>query len=690
MEPDREAERAEAGAPDCPRRSNRARIANQQFEDYELYVTVEEEELMMATMDNNPAEEEEDENVLAAVAHYIMVHYEEKEGIKRKKKKYKPKSGQYQLEAGIKRFRERGETAVTKELNQFNKYGVFKPKHTRDLSDKEKSKALSLLIFLKEKKSGDIKARSCANGNKQREHIAKEEAAAPTVALESVFITSTIDVKESRKVVTIDIPGAFLHADNEDYVIMKMVGTLAELMVKTNPKLYRQYVILEKGKSVLYLRLQKALYGMMKSALLFYRKLVSELREMGFEINPYDPCVANKMVNGTQMTIRWHVDDLMISHLSQGEIMKVVRQIKDIYGENLAETSGTVHDYLGMTFDYSFTKEVRINMWDYLQNVIQEFPEEITGVCATPANDYLFKVREDGRKLSKELAEAFHHTVYQLLFAANRARRDIQTAVSFLTTRVKAPDEDDWGKLVRVLKYLNGTKYMKLILGADEMKLNIHWYIDGSHQVHEDCRGQIGSLMTMGKGAAISSSNMMKCNTQSSTETELVSLHDKLPDVIWTRYFVECQGYDIDEYVIFQDNMSSLSLEKNGRISSSKRTKHIKAKYFLIKDYYKSGEIDLRYCPTDVMWADVLTKPLQGQKFRDMRAFLQNCLRDYDDDIELNIDQLARKSMNQQVKTVASSRECVDGHAKLRIKQQAQEPSQPRGQPPATSLRTKQ
>jgi hypothetical protein len=69
-------------------------------------------------------------------------------------------------------------------------------------------------------------------------------------------------------------------------------------------------------------------------------------------------------------------------------------------------------------------------------------------VCATPANDYLFKVSEDGRKLSKDLAEAFHHTVYQLLFAANRARRDIQTAVSFLTTQVQAPDEDDWGKLV--------------------------------------------------------------------------------------------------------------------------------------------------------------------------------------------------------------------------------------------------
>ena len=163
----------------------------------------------------------------------------------------------------------------------------------------------------------------------------------------------------------------------------------------------------------------------------------------------------------------------------------------------------------------------------------------------------------------------------------------------------------------------------------------------------------------MGKGAVISSSNIMKCNTWSSTETELISVQDKLPDIIWTRYFVECQGYDIDEYIVFQDNMSSFLLEKNGRMSTLKQMKHIKAKYFLIKDCYDSGEINLRNCPTDVMWANVLTKPLQGQKFRDMRAFLQNCPRDYDDDIELQTDQLARRSINQQAKTVASLWEWV-------------------------------
>jgi hypothetical protein len=151
-----------------------------------------------------------------------------------------------------------------------------------------------LLIFLKEIQNGDVKAQSCANRSVQWNHVAKEEAASPTVGLKSVFATAAIDAKENKEVVTIDIPGAFLHATNEDYVVMQMNGMLAKLMAKTDPKLYQKYLTNEKGKKVLYLRLQKALYGMMKSALLFYRKLISELKEMAFEVNPYDPALSTR------------------------------------------------------------------------------------------------------------------------------------------------------------------------------------------------------------------------------------------------------------------------------------------------------------------------------------------------------------------------------------------------------------
>jgi len=131
--------------------------------------------------------------------------------------------------------------------------------------------------------------------------------------------------------------------------------------------------------------------------------------------------------------------------------MAFVKKIKDIHGENLAEKVGSVQDYLGMTFDYSFDNKVRINMNQYFLKVIKEFTQEILGMCATPAADHLYKIREDGKKLNEDLAEALHHTTYQLLFAAKRAQRDIQTAGLFLTTQVQEPDEDNWAKLVQVL-----------------------------------------------------------------------------------------------------------------------------------------------------------------------------------------------------------------------------------------------
>jgi len=100
------------------------------------------------------------------------------------------------------------------------------------------------------------------------------------------------------------------------------------------------------------------------------------------------------------------------------------------------------------------------------------------------------------------------------------------------------------------------------------------------------------------------------------------------------QYFLEAQGYTISSNIVYQDNMSTLSLAKNGYVSSSKCTKHIKAKYFFIRHYHNAQELELRYCPTEQMWANVLTKPLQGSKFRQMHAFLMNCPADYAEDIQ--------------------------------------------------------
>jgi hypothetical protein len=494
-------------------------------------------------------------------------------------------------------------------------------------------------MFLTEKRSGEVKARACANGSVQRKHVAKEEAAAPTVTSEAIFVQSTIYAHESRDVATCDIPGAFLQAGNPDFVLMRLDGILAELMVKIAPTLYRKYVTTNaKGKSVLYVQLEKAVYGMMKSALLFYRKLVADLTSIGFEINPYDPCVANKLIDGKQMTICWHVDDLFIGHDDPNVVTNFLEWLAKRYDtddKKLNVVRGHKHDYLGMNLDFSKKGAVCIDMIPYIKKINEAFPEKITGVQSTPAGDRLFQVRppDEAKYLPEEQARAFHHTTAQLLFLS-RVRRDIQTTVAFLTTRVKKPDEDDWGKLKRVLRYLHSTRFLRLTLSADSLS-NIVWYVDAAHQLHDDCKGHTGSILTFGRGATTSSSTKHKVPAKSSCESEIIGLYDKISDVLWTRQFLEAQGYKINTNVVYQDNMSTLSLAKNGYISSSKRTKHIKAKYFFVRHYHNAGEIDLQYCPTEQMWADVLTKPLQGAKFRLMRAFLMNCPIDYSEDPDI-------------------------------------------------------
>jgi hypothetical protein len=270
-------------------------------------------------------------------------------------------------------------------------------------------------------------------------------------------------------------------------------------------------------------------------------------------------------------------------------------------------------------------------MIPYIKKVIEAFPEKITGVHSTPASDHFFQVRPptEATYLPEEQARAFHHTTAQLLFLS-RVRHNIQTTVAFLTTRVKHPDEDDWGKLRRVLTYLLSTQHLRLTLSA-ELLSSIVWYVDASHHIHDDCKGHTGSILTFGHGATTSSSTKQKIPSKSSCESELIGLFDKVSDVLWTRQFLEAQGYRIKTNIVYQDNMSTLSLAKNGYVSSSKRTKHIKAKYFFIRHYHQTGELDLHYCPTDTMWADVLTKPLQGTKFCLMRSFLMNCPVDYTD-----------------------------------------------------------
>jgi hypothetical protein len=178
---------------------------------------------------------------------------------------------------------------------------------------------------------------------------------------------------------------------------MRLDGILAESMVKVAPKLYQKFVTTNaKGKTVLYVQLEKAVYGMMKSAVFFYQKLVADLTSTGYTINPYDPRVANKIVNGKQMTICWHVDDFFIGHVDPSCVTTLLNWLACRYemdDKKLNITQGPRHDYLGMNIAFYKQGSVAIDMIPYITKVINAFPETINGVTSSPASDHLFQVR---------------------------------------------------------------------------------------------------------------------------------------------------------------------------------------------------------------------------------------------------------------------------------------------------------
>lgn len=315
------------------------------------------------------------------------------------------------------------------------------------------------------------------------------------------------------------------------------------------------------------------LYGTLKAALLLWKRLSSHLIKWGFKLNPYDNCVANNMINCKQCTILlWHVNDLEISHVEASVVTDIIIKLlkhKFRIEAPLTVTRGKVHEYLGMTIDYSVKGKAKFTtMIDFIEGMIYELPVDTEGTVTTRALSHLFDVNDDAEKLSDLMGEMFrHNTTSKLLFLCKHARPDIQPAVAFLCTRVTAPEFDDYKKLRRTMVFLRGSMYMPLTLEADKVNI-VKWWVDASFAVHPDMKSHTGGgIMTLGKGALYGTPTCQKINTKSMGEAELVGINDVMTQILWTRYFLEAQGFMAKDSIVYQDYKSTILLAENGKAS---------------------------------------------------------------------------------------------------------------------------
>ena len=166
-------------------------------------------------------------------------------------------------------------------------------------------------------------------------------------------MTLTIDAHENRDVMSADVPNAFIQIEmpdikqGEERVMMKITGVLVDMLIQLDPQLYGPHVVYEKERKVLYVQVLQAIYGMLTASLLWYLKFKTDLENIGFKFNDYDLCIANRMVNGSQHTVRFHVDDLSSSHIDPKVNDRFTVWLEKMYGKYKAVelTRGKKHDY---------------------------------------------------------------------------------------------------------------------------------------------------------------------------------------------------------------------------------------------------------------------------------------------------------------------------------------------------------
>lgn len=514
--------------------------------------------------------------------------------------------------------------SLFKEITQMVDKKVWKgviPSQVKSFKQQKKI-VIKSFMFLKEKflSNGEfekLKARLVAGGHMMdRSLIPEDLMSSPTASLPFIFLVAAIAANEKRFVKTADITGAYLNADiSERNILMELDETASSILLQIDPS-YRQFL---QPNNTIVVELQKALYGCVESSKLWYDLITATLEAAGYSKNPIDPCVLNKTQDGVQCTVVIYVDDLMVTSVNPRMIDEVMQVLTSRF-EGIEVHDGPVFSYLGLTWDFSVPGEVKVTADGYTEELLKW--AEVTGTAQSPAANHLFDIR-DTDKLAPDKAEWFHSAVAKLLYLSKRTRPDILLPVSFLTTRVLEPNTDDWGKLQRVFRYLNSTPELGVILRPDHSGKTLEAFIDASYGVHEDGKSHTGMMISLGAGPFLVKSSKQKIVTKSSTEAELVALSDMCSPVIWSREFLIAQGVEPPAATVYQDNMSTIALADRGG-SNSDRTRHIKIRRFWMKDRVADGEINIVYKPTEDMIADILTKPLQGAKFIELRRLLLN------------------------------------------------------------------
>ena len=442
------------------------------------------------------------------------------------------------------------------------------------------------------------KARLVAKGYSQKHGVDYDETFSPVVRYSSIRALLAFAVKNRMLIHQMDVVTAFLN------------GTLEEEIYMEQPPGY-----IKEGKERLVCKLKKSLYGLKQSSRCWNTVFKSHMESINFSQCSAEPCIFVKREGEDLSIIAVYVDDLIVI-TSTPELMKNIKE--DLAARFRMKDLGKLHHCLGMTIDYD---EEEGCLWmhqrQYISSLLEKYGLSQAKVSPTPADTNVKLVKEDGSNPVDPIK--YQSMVGSLLYAAVATRPDIAQAVGAVSKYNSYPTESHLTAVKRIFRYLKGTIDLSLKFDRSASQ-TLMGFTDADWAGDRDDRhSTTGNLFMMSGGAVSWLSRKQPVVALSTTEAEYIALSLATQEATWLkRLLSDITTSPSGPVTINEDNQGTIAVAKNP--VSHARTKHIDIKYHYVREALQDGTIDLVYCPTENMIADIFTKPLSRNRFEILRT----------------------------------------------------------------------
>ena len=442
------------------------------------------------------------------------------------------------------------------------------------------------------------KARLVALGYSQKFGTDFDETFSPVVRFESVRTMLAYAAQNDFHVHSMDVSNAYLNSRLQENLYMQQPENFVS-----------------KTEKMKVCKLNKAIYGLKQSALCWNESFSSTLKKLDFKQSQNDNCIFTYYSENILCILALYVDDLMIMSNSLDFLKSVKSKLQNVYR---MKDLGVVKQFLGVNITQTKGKIV-LDQSHYTKKLLEKFGFQNAKTVSTPIDNSLklYVAKDQDEQFS---VETYQSAVGALLFLSTRTRGDICFAVGNVAKYCSNPTLTHWTAVKRIFRYLKGTINFGLCYSSST--LPCIGYSDADFAGDQnDRKSTSGYCFMFGNGAISWRSTKQTCCALSTAEAEYVALSTCTQEGIWLQKLLgDFHIPDISPMMINEDNQSAICFTKNN--SGHGRAKHIQIKYHFVKDMINNGKIQLQYCPTTDMLADIFTKGLGSDRFARLRTLL--------------------------------------------------------------------